>query len=478
LRSSPDRRSSEDSFHSIVYLGGFTVDGRSTLAEIRIAEAADVLDERTLARRSATVDIPVVTLLALAVRLPWVLLVHAGPSSDSYFYYLGAKSIAAGRGYEILHHPTAFFPVGWPAFLGALFLFTGPSFVVVKVAALVLWMLSTSLVYLLGRRLGGRAVGLVAGGLVAVSPTMTLYIIRGASEHLFIPLLLIVCLLLVTASGGTPSLRRAAVAGLFLGLAILVRSTGMLLPLVIPLWLLFRRPIRESWRAALAVAVVAMLVQAPWAARNAVVMHTAGLSTNGGYTIWIGAHQGAMGGMASDGQGWGISSAAAEAHQNSRLIRESIDYVSHHPLDWLGLVPAKFKYLMMWEPGMLRNALVGQRGIDPRRGVYARHVGGAEAALLKWSLRHKWLFQTWHFSYWILGGLALVLAAWRRLPGASLAALLVAFWIAFHVTLIHGEARYMLSVTPLVAPSLAFLLVTAARRVAAFARQVRPHLLG
>jgi 4-amino-4-deoxy-L-arabinose transferase-like glycosyltransferase len=428
---------------------------------VRDHSARDLfLDSKRLIRRTYSLDIAVVTVLALAARLPWALIVHAGPSSDSLFYYLGAKSIAAGHGYEILHHPTAFFPVGWPAFLGGLFLITESSFIVVKAAALVLWMLTTAFVYLLGRRLGGRSVGLVAGGLVAVAPTMTVYVMRAASEHLFIPLLLAVCLLVVTADGRTPSMRRAALAGVFLGLAILVRSTGILLPLVIPLWLLLRRPARESWRAAVTMSVVSVLVLTPWVARNAVVMHTVGLSTNGGYTIWIGAHPGASGGFETGGEHWAIRSVATETHQNSVLLRESVHYVVHQPLEWLGLIPAKFEYLMTWEPGPLRVA-------------HPRHLHGDAATLINGSLHHQWLFELWHYSYWILGGLALVLSARRRLPGAGLYALLVGFWIVFHVTLVHGEPRYMLGVTPLVAPALAWLLVAGARRLMAFAERVR-----
>lgn len=422
-------------------------------------------------RRSYTIDIAAVAVLSVIARLPWVLLVHAGPSSDSFFYYLGAKSIAAGHGYAVLHHPTAFFPVGWPAFLAGLFLITGPSFAAVKALNLVLWALTTGLVYVLGRRLGGRAVGLVAGGLVAVAPTMTVFAMRGSSEGLFIPLLLGVCLLLVTRDGSTPSLRRVALAGVLLGLAILVRSTAILLPLVLPLWLLLRRPSHETRQAAATLAAVSLLVLVPWVVRNEVVMHTQALSTNGGYTIWMGANPDATGGFVPGENHWAILSAASETKQNSKLIGESVSYVVHRPLDWLSLIPAKFHYLMIWAPGPLLDARLGQSGNNPRGGGYHRQLSGAEATLVNGSLHHLWAYKIWHYSYWVFGGIALVLATRRRRPGADLALLLVGFWIIFHITLVHGESRYMLSVTPLVAPALAWLLVGGARRAPAFVRR-------
>jgi len=421
-------------------------------------------------RRDWLLDIAALVLLSALARLPWVLLVHGRATSDSYFYYLSARSISEGHGYSIMGHPTAFFPVGWPAFLAALFLVVGPSVATIKAANLVLWALSTGLAYVLGRRLGGRSVGVVSGALVAVAPTLTPYVMRASSEALFIPLLLAACLLLTRKDGATPSLPNTAAAGVLLGLAILVRSTAMLLPLILPLWLLLRRPLRESWRAAALLAVASVLVLVPWAARNAVVMHTFGLSTNGGYTIWLGANPRATGGFqlrSGPHPRWAIFSARAETRQNSTLLRESISYVREHPLDWLELMPAKFSKLMAWGPGPFSNVLVAQKGPDPQRGRYERQLSGAEATLVNGSLRHLWLYKLWHYSFWILGGLALVLAARKRLPGAGLATLLVAFWIVFHVLLVHGEARYMLSVTPLVAPALAWLLVSGWRRAAA-----------
>ncbi len=322
--------------------------------------------------RAAILDVSIVVLLSVLARLPWVLIVHAVPTSDSYFYFLGAKSIAAGHGYSILGHPTAFFPVGWPAFLAGLFLVTGPSFAAVEALNLVLWSVSGGLVYALGRRLGGRAVGLLAGILVAVAPTMTVYAMRASSEALFIPLLLIVCLLL-TSARETPSLRRAAIAGVLLGVAILVRSTAVLLPLVLPLWLLLRRPRRESWRAALVLASASCLVLLPWAVRNEAVMHSFTLSTNGGYTLWIGANprrHGRLRRPRPPSADWAIDSAAAEVRQDTTLTREAVSFVVHHPLQWLGLVPAKFGNLMAWGPGPLKDVLYGQSGPDPRVGFY------------------------------------------------------------------------------------------------------------
>jgi 4-amino-4-deoxy-L-arabinose transferase-like glycosyltransferase len=437
---------------------------------VDVRHAANRPASRRRTRRGWALDFAAVALLAVLARLPWALLVHGGATSDSYFYYLSARSISEGHGYSIMGHPTAFFPVGWPAFIAGLFAVVGPSFAAIKAANLVLWALSAGLAYALGRRLGGRAVGLVSGVLVAVAPTMTPYVMRASSEALFIPLLLTVCLLLAKMDGATPSLPRTALAGVLLGLAILVRSTATLLPLILPLWLLLRRPLRESWRSAVLLAVVSVLVLVPWAARNAAVMHTFGLSTNGGYTIWIGANPKATGGFRIHGQHhprWASLSATAETNQNSTLLRESVSYVTEHPLDWLSLIPAKFGKLMAWGPGPFSNELIGQRGPDPQRGRYRRHLSGAEATLIKGSLHHLWLYKLWHYAYWILGGIALMLATRRRLPGAGLAALLVGFWIVFHVVLVHGEARYMLSVEPLVAPALAWLLVERARRAVA-----------
>jgi len=372
--------------------------------------------------------------------------------------------MAAGHGYSILGHETAFFPVGWPLFIGALFLFTGPSIVAVLVANLFLWAVITGLVYVLGRQMSGRTTGRVAALIVATSPTLALYELRAYSEALFIPLLLLACLLL-TRRREAPTLRIAALAGLLLGAATLVRSNAAPLVVLLPLWLIVRNSPRIAWRPAAALCAAACLVVTPWVIRNAVVMHTVALDTHGGYTLYIGDGPRSYASVLKYVT-WGIATAQDEVKQNSQLTSASLSFMRNHTGTWLGRVPDKFTHLMGWSSSTILNALRFQKSGDPTGPVYYRRpksLRGAEGTLVRGMLDNLWLFRLWHYAFWVLGGIALLLAYVRRKPGADLALLLVAFWIVFHTVFFFGDIRYMISVTPLVAPALAWLLVGAIR---------------
>lgn len=419
-----------------------------------------------------TFDLSLAAVVSVLVRLPWVIFVRHGVVWDSTFYYYAAKSIAGGHGYSILGHPTAFFPVGWPAFLAGIFVVTGPSVEAIMVANLVLWSITAGLVYLLGRRMGGRAVGIVASLIVATSPVLTMYVMRAYSEALFIPLLLLVCLLL-TARREAPTLGVAALAGICLGLAILVRSTAAPLPFLLLLWLLARNGLRESWRSAVAFCAVSCLVVLPWLVRNEIVMHSFTTSTNGGYTLWIGDHLPPGPGQRRPHL-WAISSARDEVHQNDKLTRQSISFMVHDTGTWLGRVPGKFEALMGWDDSPILNALRFQHQPDPRgRLVYTPpdRLHGTERTLIRGAVDNTWIFKVWHYAFWVLGGIAALLALWRRKAAAGLVVLLVGFWMAFHSLFFFGDRRFMISVAPLVAAPLAWMLVAGVAGGARFLRR-------
>ena len=61
-------------------------------------------------------------LMAAVLRIGWVSLYEIYPVSDCQFYFQSAIDLARGNGYLRNGALTAFWPVGYPAFLAELFL--------------------------------------------------------------------------------------------------------------------------------------------------------------------------------------------------------------------------------------------------------------------------------------------------------------------------------------------------------------------
>ena len=107
---------------------------------------------------------------------------------DSAYYYYTSNLLAQGQGYTEpfrlmfynQHAPTALHPPMWPAVLAVLSVFTGPSsgvghlggsaLALHRIVGCALGALVVVLVGLLGRRIGGARVGLVAAALAALYP--------------------------------------------------------------------------------------------------------------------------------------------------------------------------------------------------------------------------------------------------------------------------------------------------------------------
>jgi len=197
------------------------------------------------------------------------------PQNDAFEYDYYAHSIAAGDGYPESGYlrqggPTAIRGPGYPYLLGGVYAASGDSRTAGRLAGAALGVLAVFFVYLIGRRIWGRRVGLIAGALAAVFPPLVLLSRELWSETLFIPLELgaVLCALEFRRSGGL--LRWAAAAGALCGLALLTRNTASPLLVCIPLGMLVA-PIRltlASLRAPLLVLGVAALVVVPWTVRN------------------------------------------------------------------------------------------------------------------------------------------------------------------------------------------------------------------
>ncbi|HEX8743150.1 MAG TPA: glycosyltransferase family 39 protein [Thermoleophilaceae bacterium] len=242
---------------------------------------------------------------------------------------------------------------------------------------------AVALIGLLGRRVGGDRVGLVAAAVASVYPALVMLDFSLRSESLYVPLVAL-CLLAAYRLADGPSPRRAALLGLAVGLAALTRGEAVLLLalLAVPVLWLVPRPRRLALAAAVAAGFLAVV--GPWLARNWITFdRPAAISTNEGGLI-AGAncrsayHTELIGTWACFPEAdpaWGTN----EALISSRLRRRGLDYAGDHA----GRVPAVVgvRVMRVWDVWSPRRAAVLEAGLGDRH-IRAQQASTAALYLL------------------------------------------------------------------------------------------------
>jgi 4-amino-4-deoxy-L-arabinose transferase-like glycosyltransferase len=237
-----------------------------------------------------------VLICAALLRTAWIAAFRVVPVSDFALYFAHGADLAVGLGYvDGNGAPTAYFPIGYPAFLGLLFRLGGPSILIAQVANLGLALASLALFHRLAQRLLSRSgAARLATLILAAFPSQVAYVTLLSDSILF------QCLLLATAERLSRGGAGAALAGGFWsGLAVLTRPYALLLPLLA----LRRTPEpggrdgRLSRAGRLGLALLAMaLVVSPWMVRNARLFDEwVPIATNSGVNLLIGNGPGADG---------------------------------------------------------------------------------------------------------------------------------------------------------------------------------------
>jgi len=167
---------------------------------------------------------PRTTVLALTVAIVVGLLASLGPLTanrlhrDEAIYSSWGLDIASGRDLLLSASPVDKPPLFF--YIQALsFLLFGPSEVAARIPSLTASVISLGLIYLLGRSLYGRGVGLVAALLLAASPFAILFAPTAFTDPLMVTWVLAGCLAAVRGGWGW--------AGLFLGLAAITKQQGV-----------------------------------------------------------------------------------------------------------------------------------------------------------------------------------------------------------------------------------------------------------
>ena len=284
------------------------------------------------------------------------ILLDVTPTSDADWYYWQAQNLAAGKGYiGGTGAPTAFWPPGWPMALSLAFRLGGVSTLAVGLFNLAAAALGAVIVHDLARRLFPEpGSGRLAVLLLALYPNNALYVPLALTEAFYTTLLLAGCWLLVAR----PAWTGLVAAGLVFGFATLVKAqTLVVVPLVFAIALLREGGLRQrlvpmAGRAALVLAVAAMVV-APWTLRNHRALGVwVMVSSNGGYTLLTGNNDSARGGYTpEDPVVRALDARKAElgelAH-DAEAKRLGAEWIKAHPARFAALVPLKF--LRLWGP--------------------------------------------------------------------------------------------------------------------------------
>lgn len=240
--------------------------------------------------------------LAALLRIGLVLAFDVVPTSDLGWYFNRAAELAATGRYAEGGVPTAFWPVGYPAFLAAIFTIAGPSVLAGQIANIFLSLLSIALLYWFAlKSFGDERVAGIAALLMALYPNHIGYSAGLYSEPLFTVLLLCTVLVVRPHRG----LLCSVAVGVLLGATVLVKAQMLLLGPLLVFALLLRGWTRLDLARAAAGAIVAtfamLLTIAPWALRNLEQLGKPVLvSTNGGVSLLAGNNPSVKFGMSKD----------------------------------------------------------------------------------------------------------------------------------------------------------------------------------
>ena len=286
---------------------------------------------------------------------------------------------------------------------------------------------------MVGSRTLGPGPGRLAGLLLALYPTHVMFSTLSLTEPLFTILLLgaISCLLLQRQSGPI----RAVLAGLLLGIAVLVRPLMVLLPLLLPLGLLEKgEDRRQALLVSLLVLVTTLAIVSPWLWRNhQLTGRWTSLTTSGGFNFWVGNNPDARGGYvpredveAALGVGDGF-----DWHGGYSM---GLDAIRSDPVAAFQRLPLKVSHLVALETdGVLWNL----KGCDP-------------APPLRVTLLLLFLANAAYLI--VLGTASLALLTQPDLPAFGRLTVLLCAYMLIIVMVFFGDPRFHLPLVPFLLP--------------------------
>lgn len=215
------------------------------------------------------------------------------------------------------------------------------------------------------RIFGNWMAAAVAGILIAIHPAFVLYNSTKAHSLAFDALFFALALLQSFRLAERPTLRRALVFGLIIGIGTLSRGTVIIMGPLGALWLLARSPGESRkilFRNLVFAGLLAAVIIAPWTIRNSLIHHRfVFLISTESEDFWLGNNPHATGHTLIDGENTVFSSLPPEERadlyrqpnemaQADWFSQRSRAFVKAHPGEFLRLWAVKFFHFWWYAP--------------------------------------------------------------------------------------------------------------------------------
>jgi len=206
--------------------------------------------------------------LALLVRISFLILAPERPLNidDAISWDSVAWNFLNGRGFtEIDGKPTSVRPPVYPVFLSIIYFLFGRNYYIVYLVQSIIGALICLLIFLLSKRFFNDTTSFIAGIFCSVWPPLVVYTGIISSEILFTFLLLLFLIFLYNEKI-SPIL-----SGIVLGITNLTRSTIVVYPIFIIIFLLLIKSNFKEVKKIITIFVVSLIVVLPWTIRNCIV---------------------------------------------------------------------------------------------------------------------------------------------------------------------------------------------------------------
>ncbi len=270
----------------------------------------------------------ILLLIAFLVRMVWIIWVKPSPVCDFSFYYKQGILLSQGHGYTGPDgRPTAFWPVGYPAFLAILFYVFGPSLFVGKLANVILSVGTLAVFYWFAVLISkNKSTARLSTAIVALFPSQIAYCSL-ISDTILFQFLLYAGLFFLCRKTTSMSI---FLAGTIFGLSVYVRPYALLVPLLFPLVYWRRLSAGKVLKFTAFIYLWISVVVLPWTFRNYLAFGGFALvSTNGGFNLLIGNNPHATGRFNNLKMDVSQYDNEFELHQATR--RMALEYIISHP---------------------------------------------------------------------------------------------------------------------------------------------------